>query len=805
MSKLWPNGNQTALASRARSGFVLWLAVIVLLSTALLWRIGSGLHIETSIIGLLSSADTDTKTSAVSIAQSSKFNSQMVFLVGHAEEEKALQAGEIFAAHLKKSNLFDEVVSKINFAANDLKDLYFPFRYQLLDPDTRKLLAKEGGLAKVIEQTKTMLYAPLGGLSSSSLAHDPLLLFPRFLQTLPALPENAYIKSDSILVKEEGLTYQIITASLSENPFEASNQTKVLESIELNLAALEEAVSQSVVLYTGIIRFAADGAQRMEREGMLIGWGSLLCILLLLVGTFRSLRQLLLSILSVGTGLLTAVVFSSLFFSKMHLLALVFGASLTGICIDYSVHYFAIHRLSGASWEPRTALRMIFPGITLGAFTSILGFAGLTFSDFPGLQQIALFSSFGILGAYFTVICCFPLMLKQASKAKEPVLFRLAGKILNLWNSFSPRIVFLVVVVLGTVLLLLLKQILVFDDNVSLLQKVSPVLVANEVKIRKLAGGFEQGKFFVVEGRDKQQVLERLEALGIELNKHVEAANVATYISLANFVPSIKKQKKDHALLLNAVREDQEHLDNYFSETGFTAEVKEQLLVDLAARSDKFLVLEDWLKTSISGSQAAISLNKGKAGYFALLPLKGVKNEPLLIETGNTVQGATYINVVDEINVMMKNFREQAIWLVLVSYFVILLVLILRYGLKGGMAVMAPPVLAALLALLALSLSGEKLNVVHTVSLLLVLAVGIDYPIFFAEQKAQRQETMFVVILCAFTTTCSFGLMALSNIPILHSFGFILITGVLSALLLAPLPVLFFSNKALEDKVDALS
>lgn len=799
MSESLEKSKKSVLTFKARGYFTAWLVVVVALALLLIWRVNSGLVIETSILNLLTSPKEGSGISATAIAQSSKFNRQMLFLIGHPDKTDALKASELFATQLNKSQLYESVVYKIGLNKKALREYYSPLGYRPLDPKTRVLLKQEGGIEELLEQNKMILYAPMGGLGTTNLSDDPLLLFPRFLQTLPALPKKTYIADDTLLVSGENKTYAIISANLAGNPFTPDVQASALDHIQTSIRDLQAKYPKGVVLYTGIMRFAADSARRMEKEGTLIGWGSLFCVLVLLVGTFRSIHQLALSALSIGVGLLAAIVFSSLIFSKLHLLALVFGVSLTGICIDYSVHYFAYHCVAGSNWNPQAGMRAVLPGISLGALTSIIGFAGLAFADFPGLQQISVFSSFGIIGAYFTVVCCFPVFLRKPIKERKPIILRIAQRILQAWYRLRPTRILGVVDILGCLFLFALVLHIKVNDDVSLLQKVSEPLLANEKKIRSLTSRSDQSRFFLVQGQSEQEVLERLEILSEKLAKSVAAKDLKSFLSLARFIPSKKQQELDRKLLAEVFLKNRLLFSDYFSELGFAEDTLPRIEKLLTEKPTKLLTPENWSDNTIAAANAVLGIGKTAEGFIALVSLTGIQHEENLMAINNTIPGVSYINIVSEINSMMKGFREQATLLVLASYLFILIVLILRYGLRRGIAVMIPPIFAALIALTALSVFGEKLNVVHIISLLLVLAVGIDYPIFFAEQKKHREETMFVITLCALTTICSFGLMAISKTPILHSFGFMLIVGVLSALLLAPYPLLVFDKESAKD------
>ena len=77
---------------------------------------------------------------------------------------------------------------------------------------------------------------------------------------------------------------------------------------------------------------------------------------------------------------------------------------------------------------------------------------------------------------------------------------------------------------------------------------------------------------------------------------------------------------------------------------------------------------------------------------------------------------------------------------------------------------MVPPIVAALLTLAVLGITGQPINLFSVLALLLVLGIGIDYTIFFAEAKEKRETAMLAILLSACTTILSFGFLSLASI-----------------------------------------
>lgn len=119
---------------------------------------------------------------------------------------------------------------------------------------------------------------------------------------------------------------------------------------------------------------------------------------------------------------------------------------------------------------------------------------------------------------------------------------------------------------------------------------------------------------------------------------------------------------------------------------------------------------------------------------------------------------------------------------------VILLVVSMRYGLKHGVLIVLPSMIACIAGLAVTVVIGSNLNLFNLLALILIVGIGIDYTLFFAE-KTRSASTLLAISLSAATTLLSFGLLALSNTHAIHSFGLTVLCGIFIAWLLAPLAI----------------
>jgi len=98
-------------------------------------------------------------------------------------------------------------------------------------------------------------------------------------------------------------------------------------------------------------------------------------------------RPLLLSLLAIGAACFGFGLRCC--FWQIHIITLVFGASLIGVADDYAVHFSVTVLLGGL--ESTQGLRYILPGLFIGLMTNLLSYAGLGFHRFPACRKLLIF------------------------------------------------------------------------------------------------------------------------------------------------------------------------------------------------------------------------------------------------------------------------------------------------------------------------------------------------------------------------------------------------------------------------------
>jgi len=103
---------------------------------------------------------------------------------------------------------------------------------------------------------------------------------------------------------------------------------------------------------------------------------------------------------------------------------------------------------------------------------------------------------------------------------------------------------------------------------------------------------------------------------------------------------------------------------------------------------------------------------------------------------------------------------------VALAYGIVFMFLLWKYRFRKAVIILLPPALATLLTFSIMTISGQSLNIFNIVAALLILGIGVDYTIFFAESKTKQKQ--LVLRLCFPLLPLFFHLDCFSSVKHLH-------------------------------------
>ncbi|HXV84610.1 MAG TPA: MMPL family transporter [Candidatus Binatia bacterium] len=761
-----------------------WAIVVCLLfiHSFYLW-FGKGIAPDTDILALLPVQERDPVLQQALTRMLDSSQQRLIVLVGAEDWSNAQHAadgyGDVLARHPDLFQSADPMSDRRDWLA-----LFRPHRLNLLTPQA------EADLRSRPEEYWTdialaKLYSPFSGLQLGAWRDDPFGLFGRWIQ---ARAQETPVRSRDgrLFVENEGRQYVVLPFTLRRPAFSMETQQRVMPALAQARQVAQSSGPQVEVVVTGVILHAAAASEQARKEISLIGVGSVIGVVALTWITFHQFYPVALILLSIGIGCLGALSVCWWIFDRLHILTLVFGASLVGVAQDYGIYFLCNRFNADKKIGSMRLLRRLLPGLALTLTTTVIGYFGLIFAPFPGLRQMGIFSALGLLFAWLTVVLWFPILVHSSSaQATSPA--RRYGASVARWPVWSakPSMVW-AGVLFGAVAAFGFSRLGV-DDDIRLLQNPPKNLIDDQLKLSQLLDTPSLAQFYLARGATPDAVLQREEMLKERLDTLIEEGAISGYQATSNWVPSRGVQTMHRRLVEQTLLNENGPLSavalKIGENGGWVAAMRQHLL-----NSSSTLTPDELLNTPASEPWRHLWLGQVSGGYASMITVRGVTQTGLvpLQQAGAGLEGVRWVDQIDEISSVLGRYRRYMGWVMLVSFFTVYCLLFPRY--RGATwRVLAPTVLASVTTIALLGMTGESLQLFHVLALMLILGIGVDYGIFFQENPIQRPDTEWLAAgLSALSTLLSFGLLGLSKTPALQAFGVTLSIGIITVWLIVP-------------------
>lgn len=755
------------------------LAVLVLGYVASL-QINGNLNIDSNILRLLPATERDPAINKAFDNFSEINMERLVFLIENADLNHAKRDAETLANSLQSSPWIEELIVKVSpQQQQEIAQFNYTYRNHLLTRTDANTLAT-GDYDLIVDDAIERIYSPLTGFLTELLSTDPFQLSYRFGIAAGGSDSQALGLDDGYLVgSNNDKRYVLITGRLTQSPFDQTLQRDVIARIAEVETGLTQSPASSQIIRTGALFYTADAYDTASREVSLFGGASLILVLSLMLLAFRRLSPILLIsvVLAFGIGAGFAVV--RFVFGEVHLLTFIFGASLIGVAVDYAFHYFAVDNVLASEKSGFSRLRTIFPAISLGLVSSVIGYAALLATPFPGLQQMALFCIVGLVGAYTTVVLLFPAI--PINTHGSPRLVNFCRGFLAYGNTRVARALWIFLLVLPVVAIVIVTRSELPRDDIREFQARNPALEKQEATVQSVLESTAANQFYLVKGDSPQGLLKEIENATETLDVMVRDNVIEGYTSVAPWLESIERQQQNYRLYQALYNSDSAQA---FVTGGIvTPEEFDAARATFALDESNYLLPDAWLKSTLGHQFSYLWIGAIENDWFAVIALRGLQESAVLADIGDNV---VFVDQVSTISDLLFSYRESAVLLLLVAVALIFAMLCLRYGISRASILLSSPLIALSATVIGLAFMGETLNLFNVLALFLVIGVGIDFGIFFAEARRPDPHTLLAVLLSALTTTFSFGMLALSSTSVIQSFGVTMLIGISTVFLLAP-------------------
>lgn len=703
-----------------------------------------------------------------------RLDKQLVWLVSPSSDQDTESVSWLYNT-LKKQEFIEEINGSYdhNFQQN-WGEFAYQYRYQLVDQITINRLINHTQSDWILSQ----IYSPFSGINVNEINNDPLLLTRSTQMNKLNRAGNLSIKHNYLTVSDsEKNNWYMLYATLKGSSFDMNQSHQIVTKLTEIIDTLKKKWPNTQVLKRGVIYYSDEAATQAKNDITTIGSLSMVGIVILILLIFRSIKPILLAILSIATGLLCGTIAVLTIFGEIHIITIVMSLSIIGVTIDYSIHYLTERLIHGSKESTFTSLNKLLPTLLVALSTSLITYLILLFTPFPGLKQLSIFACFGLSSSFISVILWYPFLVR-----KMQIRPNTASRQLSFWLTlWKKKTIQWIMVVIALIFIGFGLLNLTIDDDIGRFQSLPLALQLEEQQIVAITKQSTDQKWFIVQGTTPEQTLQKLETFIPELNNAQQAGIFETYHTID--LPSKQRQLKN----IDIIDKYASSILNVLQKQGIAVAP-----LSLAQARNTLITPEEWGESVMSQGQKLLWLTTEKGVSAALIPISGIHDLAALKKLSKKREGIIWLDRRQEFNEMFSNYRTHLTQLLILATAFICFSFIYRNRVNGllfSLKSTLPTLLSIGCSLSILGITKQPLNLFSLLALILVIGVGIDYSLFLSTDHHQKQSALLAVSMAALTTLLSFGLLVLSHTSAIVGFGLVLVTGIFTAFLFSPLAI----------------
>jgi len=717
----------------------------------------------------------------------------LVLSVETPSAAQAAEASRVLEAELRADPRLASAVEHLEAGPSEGTDaslwrLLEPHRlaYAAWDSQQARALVRDEGLDRAFAGLLHRLTSPMSTFVTQVAPNDPFLAVPGLLEYLQSHRSDRLAVVEGRFVAED--RFAIVFLATRASALDATAQAEVFAGIDRAVArAREQVPSLGAVQTSGVAKFAVRSESMIrndiQRTTILTAAGlAIVCF-----AVFGSLRIVALASVPIGCAMLFATAVCLALFGEVHGLTFAFGASLIGVCVDYVVHLVVHHMAAPASDGPRKTLERIWPALWVGGVTTMVGFAVMGGSSFPGLRQVAVFAAVGVASALVATRVLLPPLLRVVPERGrffdrlgtwlEDALVWLQARRRFGWGLCAAACALTAYGVAYST----------WDDDLQRLGQLDPELVAEDERVRARVARLDQSRFVVALAASEEEALRVNDAVAAALVEATDAGEIGAWQGVAPLLWSARHQ----SAVAEVFRSDPTlpaRIAAAADRAGFDAEAFQPFVLHLQSPKRPPITFEELVQSPAAPLVRPLRLAfDGRIAFLTML--RDVKQPAALAARLQGIEGAMYLDQRELMDGAMQTYRVRTLELLVLGVLVVFGIVLLRYrNVRIAAAAFAPAVLATGVTLGVLAILRLPLNLLGLTAILMVLSIGVDYGVFLAETRDAKgvAPTLVALVMCWATTVIGFGALVISEHPAMYMIGVVASVGVSASLFLTP-------------------
>ena len=759
-------------------GFHLTIPLLLLLSV--FWA--RPLRINTSLFDMLPRPAGSKAVMEADTVFGERNGREIVILAAAPDFEQAKEGAALFHAQFEQSADFENAFFYFDSGVMaEFSRYLYDYRFVIAGKETLALL-ENGGAEEIAQDALASAYGAFNLFSLTHIEKDPFLLAHRrmgdFLASSLLSAGNMTVKDDVLAAEKDGTWYVLLRFTLAPGAVSLQAGRNVIGKIYAAAPAIQESIPGLEFYFSGIPFHSYESSSGAQRETSLIGTVTIILILFLFLYIFRSPLPVFLSIAAVGISLGLATTAALLVFREIHIITFVFGTTLIGTCVDYSVHFF-VHWKGNPALNSGGAIRShVFKNITMSFISTEICFIEFFLAPFPILKQFAVFSMAGLLSSYLTFFCIYPHLKIPVKDKRRFQLF--AKKIAPPPPPLSPivrGVIFAVLIAAVLALFIVHFPAIKIGNDLASLYTMSASLLESEKRAAQVLDHGSPGWYFIVSGADTEETLRHEENLLARLEEEKARGNLASFLGTSIFAPSINTQENTY----NAMKALLPLAPAQFEYLGFSPQYAQAFESEFAAA--QYCLPEN--APSFAGVSNLWIGQQGEGCYSCVLPVKPA-DEAAFRSIAEEFGYVHFVNKSKDIGRDLDALTKTMILFFLAAFIAVSVIICCVYPWPDNLKICMAPLLMVISAVTALAANGISIGFFSVAALVLVFGLGLDYIFYMVDRKSGRKDLSLLGIVLSFLTTLlSFGALALSSFMPVHIFGLTVSAGLGAAFISA--------------------
>ena len=701
----------------------------------------------------------------------------------------SLQATETGKTHIKN------VLYKLNAGLIDNSYQYvidnLPVFLDSLDYARLDFLCLPENLSRRLQENYHHLISLLSLVSGKYIFDDPLGLTSNTLNHFSDLQLSIPYEIYNDHFFSYGKQYLVAFLSPVFGAGELSRNEPLVNTIELQVEQFSQLHPDVGISWFGGIPISVYNARQIKTDTLTSLLITLILVATVVIFIFRRKSAIFLILLPVLFGGVFALACMSLIQGTVSSIAVGAGSAILGVALSYSIHVFC-HSLHVKSAEE--IIRELSYPMTIGSFTTIGGFAGLTFSSSTVLYDFGLFSCFALIGTTLFSLIFLPHFLIIKPQKNNKFLHKIEQ-----FNSypFEKNKYLIIGIALISLLCFFFFQKVKFNSDMNQLTFMPKRFAEAKNLLDEVFQEQYKTVYFISTGNDLDQALESYSILNEQLNQLKQQQLISEFSSTQRLLIPVKEQEQKIAQwnaywTLERKTELKQNLLILGKKQGFKEEAFEKFFAALDKdyvpnyySSDELTAensLNDWIDTS---------------GKHPMLIAQVRLNEENKENVYKAFQNTSNIVILDKpyfvgkiADILNNDFNTI---LYIVSFLVFFSILISFGRIEITLITFLPMALSWIIILGLMALFGIEFNIVNIIISTFIFGIGDDFSIFITGGLLSEYKTgnkilnvhKTAIFFSAFTIIAGLGALVVAKHPALRSISLVSMFGMAGVILIS--------------------